>query len=97
MGRYGRNKAGIECIKVVPAGAKVFVKVTRVTRSGMFGRAEKLEFTVDRVKAANGVEIPLEYTAERKRHNDGGAVVSILGGALMRGQTYRFLRDQFLK
>lgn len=82
-------------VVVVPAGAKVFAKVTRVTRSGMFGRAGKLEFTVDSVKAVNGVEIPLEYTAERKRHNDGGAVavvavVSILGGALMRGANVSF-------
>ena len=71
-------------VVVVPAGAKVFAKVTRVTRSGMFGRAGKLEFTVDSVKAVNGVEIPLEYTAERKRHNDGGAV------ALMRGANVSF-------
>ncbi|HCJ91204.1 MAG: hypothetical protein I3I94_09235 [Acidaminococcaceae bacterium] len=76
---------------VVPAGAEVEGKVTKATSSGFFGRAGKLIFSIDKVRTINGVDIPLEYMGKIQAGSDGGAiavtaVVSILGGFLMKGK-----------
>ena len=81
----------INDVVVVPAGALVYGKITELTGSGLFGRAGKLAFSVDSVKAVNGVEIPLKYMGKIEAGSDGGAVavatvVSLVGGLFMKGK-----------
>ena len=85
----------INDVVVVPAGSLVSGKVTKCTGSGLFGRAGKLEFTINSVKSVNGVEIPLQYTEKREAGSDDGAVavaaaVSIIGGLFMKGKNVSF-------
>lgn len=82
-------------VVVVPAGTSVDAKVTKATSSGMFGRAGKLEFTIDSIKSLNGITIPLKYTTIKEAGSDDGAVavvavVSIIGGMFMRGKNVNF-------
>lgn len=77
-------------IVVVPVGAEVTGKVTKATSSGLFGRAGKLIFSIDKVRTINGVDIPLEYVGKIEAGSDGGAVavvavVSVIGGLFMKG------------
>ena len=85
----------INDVVVIPAGSLVSGKVTKCTGSGLFGRAGKLEFTINSVKSVNGVEIPLKYTEKREAGSDDGAVavaaaVSIIGGLFMKGKNVTF-------
>lgn len=85
----------INDVVVIPKGSRVNAKVTKATGSGLFGRAGKLEFTIDSVKAVNGVEIPLEYSTIREAGSDDGAMavvaaVSIIGGLFMKGKNVSF-------
>lgn len=85
----------INNVVVVPAGTKVEGVVTKATGSGLFGRSGKLEFSINSVKALNGVEIPLEHTTIREAGSDGGAVavaavVSVVGGLFMKGKNVSF-------
>jgi hypothetical protein len=85
----------INDIIVIPAGTSINAKVTKATSSGMFGRAGKLEFTIDSVKSLNGVNIPLKYTTIKEAGSDDGAVavvavVSIIGGMFMKGKNVNF-------
>lgn len=84
----------INDVVVVPAGSTVSGKVTKCTSSGLFGRAGKLEFTIDSVKSVNGIEIPLQYTDLKEAGSDDGAVavavVSLLGGLFMKGKNVSF-------
>lgn len=85
----------INDVVVIPAGSLVSGKVTKCTGSGLFGRAGKLEFTINSVRSVNGVEIPLKYTEKREAGSDDGAVavaaaVSIIGGLFMKGKNVTF-------
>lgn len=85
----------INDVIVIPAGTPVEGVVTKATKSGMFGRSGKLEFTITSVKTINNVQIPLEYTAFKKAGHDGGAiavaaVVSFVGGMFMKGKNVEF-------
>ncbi len=85
----------INDITVIPSGSRVNAKVTKVSRSGMFGRAGKLEFMIDSVETLNGVRIPLEYAASREAGSDDGAIavaaaVSVIGGLFMKGKNVSF-------
>lgn len=80
---------------VVPAGAEVEGVVTQAKKNGMFGRSGKLEFSINSVKAINGVRIPLEYLTKKEAGSDGGAVavataVSLIGGLFMKGKNVSF-------
>ena len=80
---------------VVPAGALVEGKVTKCTSSGLFGRAGKLEFTINSVRSINGVDIPLQYTDFKEAGSDDGAVavaavVTLIGGLFMKGKNVSF-------
>lgn len=85
----------INDVIVVPAGTAVEGVVTEAKSSGRFGRSGKLEFSINSVKALNGVKIPLEYTIKKEAGSDGGAVavataVSLLGGFFMKGKNVNF-------
>ena len=85
----------INDVVVIPEGATVKATITKVKKAGGFGRAGKLEFTIDRVKTINGIDVPLEYTAMKKEGNDSGAVVvgalvSLVGGIFMKGKNVSF-------
>ena len=81
----------INDVVVVPAGSEVMGVVTAARKAGGLGRSGKLEFTINSVKALNGVEIPLEYVSSQKGATDGGAAAvfvfaSMLGGLFMKGK-----------
>lgn len=85
----------INDVIVVPAGALVEGTVTKCTSSGLFGRAGKLEFTINSVKSINGVDIPLQYTDFKEAGSDDGAVavaavVTLIGGLFMKGKNVSF-------
>ncbi len=85
----------INDVVVVQKGSRVNAKVTKATRSGLFGRAGKLEFMIDSVESVNGVKIPLQYTTKRESGSDDGALavvaaVSIVGGLFMKGKNVSF-------
>lgn len=85
----------INDVIVVPAGALVEGKVTKCTNSGLFGRAGKLEFTINSVRSINGVDIPLQYTDFKEAGSDDGAVavaavVTLIGGLFMKGKNVSF-------
>ena len=76
---------------IIPAGTKVKGFFTVARKAGNFGRAGKLEFTVESVKAVNGVDIPLQYIKSATGGNDAVgsaaviAAVSVIGGFFMKG------------
>lgn len=85
----------INDVVVIPKGSRVNAKVTKATGSGLFGRAGKLEFTINSVQTVNGVKIPLEYTTKREAGSDDGAIavvaaVSLIGGLFMKGKNVSF-------
>lgn len=85
----------INDVIVVPAGTLVEGKVTKCTSSGLFGRAGKLEFTINSVRSINGVDIPLQYTDFKEAGSDDGAVavaavVTLIGGLFMKGKNVSF-------
>ncbi len=85
----------INDIIVIPAGTPVEGVVTKATKSGLFGRSGKLEFTINSVKTINNVRVPLQYTTMKEAGSDGGAiavaaVVSIVGGLFMKGKNVEF-------
>lgn len=85
----------INDVIVVQAGALVEGKVTKCTSSGLFGRAGKLEFTINSVRSINGVDIPLQYTDFKEAGSDDGAVavaavVTLIGGLFMKGKNVSF-------
>lgn len=85
----------INNVIVIPAGTPVEGVVTKATKSGLFGRSGKLEFTINSVKTVNNVRIPLQYVAMKEAGSDGGAVavaalVSVVGGLFMKGKNVEF-------
>ena len=55
---------------VIPEGARVTGTVTLAQQKRHMGRAGKLDFSIDRVRAADGEWIPLRYTVNK---NNGGS------------------------
>lgn len=51
---------------VIPEGARVTGTVTEAQEKRHMGRAGKLDFSIDRVRAADGEWIPLRYTVNKK-------------------------------
>lgn len=85
----------INDVVVIPAGTKVNGVITVARKNGMFGRSEKLEFTINDVKTLNNIRVPLQYTGKKKAGNDGGAVavaaaVTLVGGLFMKGKNVDF-------
>ncbi len=80
----------INNVIVIPSGAQVLGHVTVQKKAGGFGRAGKLEFSIDSVKSINNITIPLLYFGRIEAGSDGGgaavaAAVSVVGGLLMKG------------
>ena len=59
---------------VIPEGARVTGTVTLAQEKRHMGRAGKLDFSIDRVRAADGEWIPLRYTVTKR--NGGSHAVS---------------------
>jgi len=79
----------INDVVVVKKESKINAKVMKATSKGLFGRAGKLEFTINSLESVNGVKIPLQYTTKREAGDNDGAVavaatVSIIGGLFMK-------------
>lgn len=55
---------------VIPEGARVTGTVTQAQEKRHMGRAGKLDFSIDRVRAADGEWVPLRYTVNK---NHGGS------------------------
>jgi hypothetical protein len=55
---------------VIPEGARVTGTVTLAQEKRHMGRAGKLDFSIDRVRAADGEWVPLRYTVNK---NNGGS------------------------
>jgi hypothetical protein len=53
-------------VTVIPEGARVTGTVTEAQEKRRMGRAGKLDFSLDRVRATDGEWIPLRYTLNRK-------------------------------
>ena len=70
----------------IPEGARVTGTVTMVQEKRHMGRAGKLDFSIDRVRAADGEWIPLRYTVNKK--NGGSHAVST--GVLTAGAAVLF-------
>src|SRR5581483_11649018 len=51
---------------VIPDGARVTGTITQAQEKRHMGRAGKLDFSIDRVRAADGEWIPLRYTVTKK-------------------------------
>jgi len=51
---------------VIPEGARVTGTVTDAQEKRRMGRAGKLDFSIDRVRAADGQWVPLRYTVNKK-------------------------------
>jgi hypothetical protein len=51
---------------VIPDGARVTGTITQAQEKRHMGRAGKLDFSIDRVRAADGEWIPLRYTLNKK-------------------------------
>lgn len=73
-------------VTVIPEGARVTGTVTEAHEKRHMGRAGKLDFSIDRVRAADGGWIPLRYTVNKK--NGGSHAVST--GVLTAGAAVLF-------
>ncbi|MBL8211396.1 MAG: hypothetical protein JNK87_11820 [Bryobacterales bacterium] len=63
----------INGITVVPEGASATGTITVAQESGRMGRGGKLDFSVDRVRAADGRWVPVRYHLQKK-HGDSKAI-----------------------
>lgn len=61
---------------LIPAGVKVYGKVTESEKKKMLGKAGKLNFTIDYLTLPNGRTIKLEGEQKGKGKNKGGAAVA---------------------
>lgn len=59
---------------IIPEGSRVTGTVTETQEKRHMGRAGKLDFSIDRVRAVDGAWIPLRYTLNKK--NGGSSAVS---------------------
>jgi hypothetical protein len=71
---------------VIPEGSRVTGTVTQAQEKRHMGRAGKLDFSIDRVRAADGEWIPLRYTVNKQ--NGGSHAVST--GVLTAGAAVLF-------
>lgn len=71
---------------VVPEGSRVTGTVTEAQEKRHMGRAGKLDFSIDRVRAADGEWIPLRYTINKK----SGGSHAVSTGVLTAGAAVLF-------
>jgi hypothetical protein len=63
---------------VIPEGARVTGTVTDAQEKRRMGRAGKLDFSIDRVRAADGEWIPLRYTLNKKSGQSNATKTGII-------------------
>jgi hypothetical protein len=73
-------------IIVIPEGARVTGTITEAQEKRHMGRAGKLDFSIDRVRAADGEWIPLRYTVNKK----SGGSHAVSTGVLTAGAAVLF-------
>ena len=71
---------------VIPEGARVTGTVTEAQEKRHMGRAGKLDFSIDRVRAADGEWVPLRYTINKK----SGGSHAVSTGVLTAGAAVLF-------
>jgi PEGA domain len=71
---------------VIPEGSRVTGTVTEAQEKRHMGRAGKLDFSIDRVRAADGEWIPLRYTVTKK----SGGSHAVSTGVLTAGAAVLF-------
>lgn len=65
-------------VTVIPQGAPVLGTVVMAQGKKSMGRAGKLDFSVDKVRAADGEFIPLRYTMQKKAGEGKGVSTGIM-------------------
>jgi hypothetical protein len=65
-------------VVVIPQGAPVVGTVVQAQGKKSMGRAGKLDFSVDKVRAADGQYIPLRYTMQKKQGEGKGTSTGIM-------------------
>jgi hypothetical protein len=65
-------------VVVIPQGAPVIGTVVLAQEKKSMGRAGKLDFSVDKVRAADGEFIPLRYTMQKKAGEGKGTSTGIM-------------------
>jgi hypothetical protein len=73
-------------IVVVPQGAAVAGTITQAVPKRRMGRAGKLDFSIDRVRAADGEWVPIRYSIQKKSGNSH----SLRTGIITAGVAYAF-------
>lgn len=71
---------------VIPEGARVTGTITEAQEKRHMGRAGKLDFSIDRVRAADGEWIPLRYTVNKR----SGGSHAVSTGVLTAGAAVLF-------
>ena len=65
-------------VVVIPQGAPVIGSIVLAEAKKSMGRAGKLDFSVDKVRAADGEYIPLRYTMQKKQGEGKGTSTGIM-------------------
>jgi hypothetical protein len=65
-------------VVVIPQGAPVIGTIVMAEGKKSMGRAGKLDFSVDKVRAADGEYIPLRYTMQKKQGEGKGTSTGIM-------------------
>lgn len=68
----------INDVVVIKQGATVFGAITMAQEKRRMGRAGKLDFSIDKVRAADGEFIPLRYTPYKKNGEGKGVTTGVL-------------------
>jgi hypothetical protein len=61
---------------LIAKGAPAFGTITRSSGRGMFGKAGKLEFTIDRTHAVDDTKVTLRATEAKSGRNNSGAAIT---------------------
>ena len=65
-------------VVVIPQGAPVIGTIVMAQQKKSLGRAGKLDFSVDKVRSADGEYIPLRYTMQKKAGEGKGTSTGIM-------------------
>lgn len=68
-------------VVVIPQGATVFGTIMMAKERGRMGRSGKLDFSIDKVRAADNDFVPLRYTPHKKSGEGKGVTTGVLTGA----------------
>src|SRR5689334_13018881 len=68
-------------VTIIPEGARVTGTVTEAQEKRHMGRAGKLDFSIDRVRAIDGEWIPLRYTLNKKTGDSRAVRTGVLTAA----------------